>query len=59
MKIESHAMRRAVAAETFKFFVPFCEDGTIGEAIMNRIFLAASMLRSISMDCCLAKIKKM
>lgn len=32
MKIESHAMRRAVAAETFKFFVPFCEDGTIGEA---------------------------
>lgn len=58
MKIESHAMRRAVAAETFKFFVPFYEDGTIGEADYEQDILSGKYVEKYKYGLLLGKNKE-
>ena len=58
MKIESHAMRRAVAAETFKFFVPFYEDGTIGEANYEQDILSGKYVEKYKYGLLLGKNKE-
>lgn len=49
---------RAVAAETFKFFVPFCEDGTIGEANYEQDILSGKYVEKYKYGLLLGKNKE-